>query len=268
VSVRALGRVATAALLTLALGACGGDATGGAAASSSAGVPAMAAPTSSATPRDRDAASCDVRSAEEHYCLEYRDPVLASERERACAPGLKRGEACPARDRLGACRLPDNSVRWAYPPKTPEQHEKACRASFGKWATGEVAPLPDPATTLRCEGKYDGVCEEETSYTGARTRKAEEECSQFGGRFSAEGGCPRTGAVAICDLDGPRSLVVAASAVDARSICDKRAGRYQPTAEAAAAASASASASSAAEAQPPEAEPPEPPKADVILRTQ
>jgi hypothetical protein len=228
----------------------------------------MAAPTASATPRDRDAASCDVRSAEEHYCLEYRDPVLASERERACAPGLKRGEPCPARDRLGACRLPDNSVRWAYPPKTPEQHEKACRASFGKWAVGEVAPLPDPATTLRCEGKYDGVCEEETSYTGARTRKAEEECGQFGGRFSAEGGCPRTGAVAICDLDGPRSLVVAASAVDARGICDKRAGRYQPTAEAAAAASASASASSTAEGQLPGAEPPEPPKADVILRTQ
>jgi hypothetical protein len=263
VRARSEGLLATSSLFVVALAACGGDAAGGSASSASANIPSMAAaPSSAEALRDRDVARCDVRSAEEHFCLEYRDPALASERERACAPGLERGEPCPSRDRLGACRLPDNAVRWAYPPKTPEQHEKACRASFGKWAAGEVAPLPDPTATLRCEGKYDGICEEETSYTSARTRKAEEECGQFGGRFSAEGGCPRTGAVAICDLDGPRSLVVAASAVDAQGVCEKRAGRYQATSEAAAAA-ASASASSSAEI-----EPPEPPKADVILRTQ
>lgn len=250
------------ALLLLGVVGCGGEEPKpgpSAVASIAASAPAPAKPTAPGV--------CDMPGENEHMCIEYATDELATEREAACAAGLKRNASCPENDRLGSCRLPDGSARFSYPPRTAEQAEKSCKEVKGKFAAGAAAPLPDPKATIRCDGKLDGGCEEETCYTEARAKQAEEECATYGGKVSRDEVCARDAVLATCDLDGLRTLVFKRGAIaqgQAERYCTDRRGRFAlATGDAPASASASASAS----AGEPVDEPPEP-KADVVIRSQ
>ncbi|MBK8936432.1 MAG: hypothetical protein IPM79_01960 [Polyangiaceae bacterium] len=255
-SVPALGCLA---LGCLALG-CGSSE--GAAGSALAVVSASAAP--SGPPAAK--AMCDVKSADERVCFEIEDDELAAERERACAGTFSRQASCPRKDITSACRLPDGSVRFGYPPKTLTAQEKACKEVQGAYAAGEVPPPVEGPTLVACEGKYDDACEEETVHTKARLAGVADECRSFGGKFVESGkACGREGARFMCDLKGKRVLVSRAvtSQEAAQRFCTERSGVYvdlapSPPPSGSAAASASA---------PIDLDPP-PEKADVRIRTQ
>jgi len=226
--------------------------------SSASAATSAAAPAPVAKPTA--VAICDMPGEDDHLCFEYLDEAIAKDREVTCATGLRRDASCPEKDRLGSCRLSDGSVRYAYPPKTPDQAERACHEAKGKFAPGGLAPPPDPKVLVRCEGKVEGGCEEETTFTEARAKQAEEECSTYGGKSSRGGACVRDQAIATCDLDGPRLLVFSrtTSFGAAERYCTDRRGKFDKTEAASASASASASAA-------PDYDPPEP-KADIMIR--
>jgi hypothetical protein len=264
------------ALVVLVVGATsgckGGDPSTGA---SSAAVGPAGAPLTTATSRPRGRSICDVATEADHVCVEYDDRALADEKRRSCPSGMRDDARCPEADKLGACRLPDGSVRWTYPPRTPEQHDKACREARGKWSLGDIEPAADPLVVVRCEGKYERTCEEETIHVAARTKQASEECAQFGGTFGSDGPCPRAMSPGSCDLEGLRTLVYSPGADDPKGTCEKRGGRFVANVDAAPVTSASAMPSASAPlsaSAPPSAsaplEEPEPPPAEIRLRTQ
>ncbi len=232
----------------LAVG-CGQDAKPSATSAASSGAPpaagsASAAASSQAAPGA--VAICDVVTPEEHTCFEFHDEEIASERARVCAAGLVRGGACPAKDRLGACRLPDGSVRYGYPPRTQQQSERACKDARGIHANGSTAPPPDPRVLLSCRGKHKGACEEETTFTAGRAAQIRDDCSTFGGLLSEGEACSRDRAVATCDLEGKRFIVFYPDEQleepdERRKFCEERNGKYAELAPSAA-SSASASA--------------------------
>ncbi|HTJ81209.1 MAG TPA: hypothetical protein VL400_05775 [Polyangiaceae bacterium] len=243
--------------IAASLSACG-DGASTQASASAAPTASVAAP----APKPTAVAMCDMPGADDHLCFEYLDESIASDREAVCTTGLKRNADCPTKDRIGSCRLSDGSIRYTYPPKATEQADKACREAKGKYAAGGVAPPPDPKIVVRCEGKVEGGCEEETSFTEARAKQAEDECSTYGGKSSRGEVCVRDQMIATCDLDGPRMLVFSrtTSMGAAERYCADRRGKFDKATAASASASASASAA-------PDLDAPEP-KADVIIRSQ
>jgi hypothetical protein len=199
-----------------------------------------------------------MASPDEHTCFEFNDAELFDERAKLCGDGSRRHSTCPTKDVLGACRLPDGSVRYGYPPKTPLQHEKYCKEARGKYAPGINAPPPDPKTLLACRGKHKGACEEEESFTNARVEHAKDECSAYGGTLVAGEGCDRDRAAAICDLEGKRTIVFYPDGEleepdEQQRFCEERRGKFTaltPAPAASGAPSAGPSASSTSTAAP------------------
>lgn len=212
----------------------------------------------------RAKAVCSLLSGDDRSCFEYEDDELVREREPSCQGTFAKDSTCPRSDVLGVCRLPDGSLRYGYPPKTLVMHEKACKEVQGAFAAGSAPPPKDPVTTTRCDGKYESACEEEQVHTMARLRASEDECRSFGGHYHVGGKCAREAALAECDLQGKRTIVLAGPAnPDARKrFCDERSGALIEIAKPAASASASASAGPAPDEDPPA------PKADVVIRRQ
>jgi hypothetical protein len=253
--------VAFASLLVclgLPLGACGEkgdpgplDSTAKASASATSAVPAVPAAK----------AICEIKSGDEHSCLELGDVELAAERENACGGAFLRDSSCPREDVLGTCRFPDGTLSFGYPPKTVALLERACQASQGRFAAGDKPPPPERVTMTSCRGKYEKACEEEEVHAAPRLKPAEDECRTFGGSFTSGTGCSRDGALATCDLKGKRTVVMLGPAsADARKrFCDERGGKLN---EIAPATSASASAAPAVDEDPPS------PKPDAVIRVQ
>ncbi len=206
-------------------------------------------------------AICEIKSGDEHSCLELGDAELAAERETACGGAFLRDTSCPRDGVLGSCRLPDGTLSYGYPPKTVALLEKACQASQGRFAPGDKPPAPERVTMTSCRGKYENACEEEEVHAGPRLKPAEDECRTFGGSFTSGTGCSREGALATCDLKGKRTVVMRgpASPDARRRFCDERTGKLN---EIAPASSASASAAPAIDEDPPS------PKPDAVIRVQ
>jgi len=198
-------------------------------------------------PRPNALGICDMASPDEHVCFEFTDAELFDERARICGTGSRRDAACPAQDVIGTCRLPDGSVRFGYPPKTPLQHEKYCKEARGKYAVGPDAPPPDKRTLIACRGKHKGACEEEESFTLARVEHAKDECSAFGGTFVTGEGCDRDKSVATCDLEGKRTIVFYPDGQleepdEQKTFCEERRGKFAGTVPAPAVSSTSTAA--------------------------
>ena len=214
-------------LLLLGCGQGGGASTS---ASVSASVPASAsAPAAAAGPKAL--AICDTKTPEEHVCFEFSDEELAAERARVCPGGLVGDAVCPTAERSAACRLPDGSVRYGYPPRTVAQHEKHCREAKGKFSPSSEAPPPDRRVLLSCRGKLKGACEEEVTYTLLRLGQANDDCAAFGGLFALGDPCPRGRAISTCDLEGKRTIVFYPEgdfeeAGDRQRFCEERRGKY------------------------------------------
>lgn len=224
--------------------------------SASAAVSAQS-PASPADPKAKGV--CEVETPDEHACTELWDDELVSEQEPTCTGKFSKGRACPRADLVGVCRLPDGSLRYGYPPKTPTTHEKRCKESQGKWSLGSAIPTADPDATVSCANKWDGMCEEEVVRLASRVGFAKDECATFGGTFSASGGCSREGATSLCDLRGKRTVVMTKpDSVEARQrFCESKGGKLVSTAPP---PDPSASASAAVDEDPPS------PKPDVVIR--
>jgi hypothetical protein len=206
-------------------------------------------------------AICEIKSPDEHTCLELGDAELAIEREGACEGGFFKDKGCPREGVLGVCRLPDGTLSFGYPPKTVALLERACQAGQGRFAAGDKPPPADRVTMTSCRGKYVAACEEEEVHATPRLKPAEDECRTFGGSFTSGTGCARDAALATCDLKGKRTVVmVGPPSPDARKrFCDERGGKLT---EIAPATSASASAAPAIDEDPPA------PKPDAVIRVQ
>lgn len=246
------------ATLLVCLGACGEKndpgAPGGTATASASATAAMpAVPAANAI--------CEIKSGDEHSCLELGDAELAAERESACGGAFLRDTSCPRENVLATCRFPDGTLSYGYPPKTVALLERACQASQGRFAAGDKPPPADRVTMTSCRGKYEKACEEEEVYATPRLKPAEDECRTFGGSFTSGTGCSREGAIATCDLKGKRTIVMLGPPnADARKrFCDERGGKLI---EIAPATSASASAAPAVDEDPPS------PKPDAVIRVQ
>jgi hypothetical protein len=244
-------RGALALAAACALSCSGGDKPGSASASARpAASTSTAAPAPILPSGPRPLKACDLPGEGEHVCYELFDEELANEEKRACAPTVD--GRCPAKDRSGACRLPDGSVRYGYPPKTPQQIEKQCKESLGKYSpTGEPPPGDEPVL-VSCVGKQGGACEEEQAFVEARAKHVESECAMYGGTFKRGEPCPREGVLSTCDLPGKRTVVFLPAPQgterdefgEDQRLCESRRGRFV---QSGAAASASASAAPAAD---------------------
>lgn len=251
--------VALAALLLSCSASCGekndpGPPDSTARASASAAAVSTAATVAKAV--------CEIKSGDEHSCLELGDSELAAERENACGGAFLRDSSCPRENVLGVCRFPDGTLSFGYPPKTVALLERACQASQGRFAAGDKPPPADRVTLTSCRGKYEKACEEEEVHAPPRLKPAEDECRTFGGSFTSGTGCSREGALATCDLKGKRTIVMLAPpSPDARKrFCDERGGKLSEIAPPA--TSSSASAAPAVDEDPPS------PKPDAVIRVQ
>ena len=234
-------------LLLLSTVACGDKPTAGPA---SATPPAATSSAPVAAPRLSALGICDMASPDDHVCFEFDDAELFDERARICGTGSRRHSTCPTKDVIGTCRLPDGSIRYGYPPKTPLQHEKACKEARGKYAPGSDAPPADAKTLIACRGKHKGACEQEDSFTSARIEHAKDECSAYGGTFVTGEGCDRDKVVATCDLEGKRTIVFYPDGEleepdEQQKFCEERRGKFVSLA-----ANPAASASSTSTAAP------------------
>lgn len=240
------------AALFLLLVACGDKSE----ALSSASAPAPVASSAAPAKPPGALAICDSLTSDDHACFEFEDEELATERARVCPTGVVRSASCPTKDRMSACRLPDGSIRYGYPPRTTQQHEKHCREARGKFAPNGTAPPIDPKALFSCRGKHKGACEEELTFTTSREEQAKDDCVAFGGLFAAGEACARDRAIATCDLEGKRTIVFYPEAeledVNERvTFCETRHGKYAAlTPEGAPSASAGASAGPAPSAPP------------------
>ncbi|MBL9024116.1 MAG: hypothetical protein JNL21_18125 [Myxococcales bacterium] len=214
----------------LLLVACGDKGAGSGSASAQAAPPASAsAPAPASGPKAL--AICDTQTTDEHACFEFSDEEIVAERARVCPGGVVRDAACPVTDRIAACRLPDGSVRYGYPPRTVLQHEKHCREAKGKFSPSADAPPPDRKVVLSCRGKLKGACEEEETYTLQRLNQANEDCATFGGLFASGDPCPRDRAISTCDLEGKRTIVFYPEGEleepsERQTFCEERRGKY------------------------------------------
>lgn len=254
-----MSRTSSASLaLLLWLGACGNRTDPGPPETTAR---ASATATSTAVVAAAAVAICEIKSGDEHSCLELGDAELANEREAACGGAFMRDRSCPREGVLGVCRFPDGTLSFGYPPKTTALLEKACQASQGRFAVGDKPPPADRVTLTSCRGKYEKACEEEEVHANPRLKPAEDECRTFGGSFTSGTGCSRDGALATCDLKGKRTIVMQGPASpDARKrFCDERGGKLI---EIAPATSASVSAAPAVDEDPPS------PKPDAVIRVQ
>lgn len=170
--------------------------------------------------------SCDVVAADDHDCLEFRDPEIADEWKTQCK-GTFSDRPCGRNDIIGSCRYPDGTLRIGYPPRPNTFYERACKDAQGQYLAGAMLPEDHAVTLVSCIGKYDEGCEEEEIHSPTRLATAEDECTSFKGTWTKGKSCPRESLVGECDLPGKRRILMTGPAnPDARArFCTQKRGR-------------------------------------------
>ena len=150
---------------------------------------------------------CEMRSEVENYCLEFQDAEIEAEWKSLCGGVFGEGR-CSMEGAVGACRLPDGTVRVGYPPRPSSYFERACRESQGQWHAGSTLSTTHTVVVASCSGKYEEACEEEEIHSTSRLAPAEDECKSFGGSFQKGRACPRETLLSECDLPGKKRLLM------------------------------------------------------------
>lgn len=167
-----------------------------------------------------------MRSEVENYCLEFQDAEIEAEWKSLCGGVFGEGR-CSMADAVGACRLPDGTVRVGYPPRPSSFFERACRESQGQWHPGTTLSPTHAVVVASCSGKYEEACEEEEIHSAPRLAAAEDECKSFGGTWKKDRTCAREALLSECDLPGKKRLFMTGPAnPEARErFCSQKKGK-------------------------------------------